>query len=94
VDVGKKLSIEKSYRGTLDLPFLGQHQIRYYISDLEDGKWIVLKPDRVRKSYLNPEIVIMVNSISKSESQFYMKVIYHRYSALFQVRSIGSVSTA
>jgi hypothetical protein len=86
VDPRKNLTIGKEYRGTVSMPFLGQHEIRYVVSEFKDGHWVILKPMALTGSYLNTEIVLMLNSINKQETQFYMKLVYHRSSALFQVR--------
>ncbi|ODN00924.1 Flavohemoprotein [Orchesella cincta] len=81
----RNVSIGKRYDAIINLPFLGQHQVVYRISELTDGHWITLRPDRLDQSYFKTEVVIVVSSITKTQSQFQMKIAYHRTSGLFQM---------
>ncbi|CAG7786658.1 unnamed protein product [Allacma fusca] len=81
----RNVVVGKRYRGILNMPFFGQHQITYKVTDCQEGTWLVLRPEKKEQSYFNTEVLIMLNSISKSQTQFYMKIIYHRKSALFQL---------
>jgi len=93
VDKKKKITIGKEYVGIVNMPFLGQHNIRYVVSEFKDDHWIILKPRALTGSYFNTEVVLMLSSISEEETQFQMKILYQRTSALFQVGNLFGPKT-
>lgn len=81
----RNISLGKVYKGVVNLPFMGQHDVKYKVTELKDFHWVTLRPDQPKTSWFNTEITLQFNGITKEESHFGIKIVYHRTSYLFQV---------
>lgn len=81
----RNISLGKRYYGVVNLPFLGQHQVTYKVTEHKDFNWVTLRPDQPKSSWFNTEITLTFSAITKEETHFGIKIAYHRTSALFQV---------